>query len=86
MGRNPCGFLPEFNVFAFSAPDFAPRRTIVRLAGRNRTLQTILSLPEPRKLKTAQTYSDKVLWDTKKRRPTDNVVFSRSEENEKERT
>ena len=35
----------KFNVFAFSAPDFAARRTIVRLARRNRTLQTILSIP-----------------------------------------
>ena len=34
----------KFNVFAFSAPDFAPRRTLVRLAARNRVLQTILSL------------------------------------------
>ena len=33
----------KFDVFAFSAPDFAARRTIVRLARRNRTLQTILS-------------------------------------------
>ena len=35
----------KFDVFAFSAPDFEPRRTIVRLAARNRVLQTILSLP-----------------------------------------
>ena len=34
----------KLNVFAFSAPDFAPRRTIVRLAARNRVLQTILSI------------------------------------------
>ena len=43
----------KFNVFAFSASDFAARRTIVRLARRNRTLQTILSLPDPGRLKTA---------------------------------
>ena len=36
---------------AFSAPDFAARRTIVRLARRNRTLQTILSLPFAGRLK-----------------------------------
>ena len=41
----------EFNVFAFSAPDFAARRTLVRLARRNRTLQTILSLPFAGRLK-----------------------------------
>ena len=41
----------KFNVFAFSASDFAARRTIVRLARRNRTLQTILSLPFARRLK-----------------------------------
>ena len=35
----------KLNVFAFSAPDFAARRTLVRLARRNRVLQTILSLP-----------------------------------------
>ena len=35
----------KFDVFAFSAPDFAARRTLVRLARRNRTLQTILSIP-----------------------------------------
>ena len=40
-----------FDVFAFSASDFAARRTIVRLARRNRTLQTILSLPFARRLK-----------------------------------
>ena len=32
------------DVFAFSASDFAARRTIVRLAARNRVLQTILSI------------------------------------------
>ena len=41
----------KFDVFAFSAPDFAARRTIVRLARRNRTLQTILSLPGSERLK-----------------------------------
>ena len=41
----------KFNVFAFSASDFAARRTIVRLARRNRTLQTILSLPFAGRLK-----------------------------------
>ena len=41
----------KLNVFAFSAPDFAARRTIVRLARRNRTLQTILSLPFAGRLK-----------------------------------
>ena len=41
----------KFNVFAFSAPDFAARRTIVRLARRNRTLQTILSLSFAGRLK-----------------------------------
>ena len=34
----------KFDVFAFSAPDFAARRTLVRLARRNRVLQTILSI------------------------------------------
>ena len=43
----------KFNVFAFSAPDFAPRRTIVRLAARNRVLQTILSIPCSSRLKSA---------------------------------
>ena len=41
----------KFDVFAFSAPDFAARRTLVRLARRNRTLQTILSLPKHVRLK-----------------------------------
>ena len=41
----------KLNVFAFSAPDFAARRTLVRLARRNRTLQTILSLPKHVRLK-----------------------------------
>ena len=41
----------KFDVFAFSAPDFAARRTLVRLARRNRTLQTILSLPFTGRLK-----------------------------------
>ena len=41
----------KFDVFAFSASDFAARRTIVRLARRNRTLQTILSLPFAGRLK-----------------------------------
>ena len=45
----------KFNVFAFSAPDFAARRTIVRLVRRNRTLQTILSLPHSVGAKKAQT-------------------------------
>ena len=43
----------KFNVFVFSAPDFAARRTIVRLARRNRTLQTIFSLPDSGRLKKA---------------------------------
>ena len=43
----------KFNVFAFSASDFAARRTIVRLARRNRTLQTILSLPFAGRLKSS---------------------------------
>ena len=42
----------RFNVFAFSAPDFAARRTIVRLVRRNRTLQTILSLPASDRLQS----------------------------------
>ena len=42
----------KFDVFAFSAPDFAARRTLVRLARRNRTLQTILSLPASDRLQS----------------------------------
>ena len=48
-----------FDVFAFSASDFAARRTIVRLARRNRTLQTILSLPFAGRLKAQTEKADK---------------------------
>ena len=44
----------KLNVFAFSAPDFAARRTLVRLARRNRVLQTILSLPVSGRLKSSE--------------------------------
>ena len=53
----------KFNVFAFSASDFAARRTIVRLVRRNRTLQTILSLPHSVGAKKAQT--EKALGEAK---------------------
>ena len=49
----------KFDVFAFSAPDFAARRTIVRLVRRNRTRQTILSLPHSVGAKKAQTEKTK---------------------------
>ena len=57
----------KFNVFAFSASDFAARRTIVRLARRNRTLQTILSLPFAGRLKKRR--PKKLSGRLKKRRP-----------------
>ena len=61
----------KFDVFAFSAPDFAARRTLVRLARRNRTLQTILSLPysaglkkrRPKIASAVQLYGDVTIFD-----------------------